>query len=270
MEVLPGAHSGGRAAPFFAGDYDDSAWASIAVPSNWQLPAVALDGFKDNPIYANVHYTFEPQPPHVPAGQPDRLLPDDVHLGPGMGGPTVLLLFEGVDSNLTLWVNGHEVGYSEDSRLPAEFDITPYVRPGENRIAAQVMRYCDGSYLECQDFWRMSGIQRDVLLYSKPPVCLEDFAVRTWLDGAGGDARLEVEVRLTKPRPPSIRTMSWRPCSMTLKGSLCSRAAARDARHGDGLSAAHAAQDGRGVPGGGHSQPAPRGRPKRRTCTAWC
>lgn len=67
-------------------------------------------------------------------------------------GRLVLLLFEGVDSNLTLWVNGHEVGYSQDSRLPAEFDITRYVRPGENRIVVRVMRYCDGSDLECQDF----------------------------------------------------------------------------------------------------------------------
>ena len=139
----------------------------------------------------------------------------------------MLLLFEGVDSNLTLWVNGQEVGYSEDSRLPAEFDITSYVRPGENQIAAQVMRYCDGSYLECQDFWRMSGIQRDVILYSKPPVCLEDFAVRTWLDGAGGDARLEVEVRLTKARAPSMRAMSWRQCSTTPRGSRCSSAPLR-------------------------------------------
>ena len=182
---------------FFADDYDDSAWASIPVPSNWQLPAVALDGFKDNPIYANVHYTFEPQPPHVPHANPTGCYRTTFTLDPAWAGRSVLLLFEGVDSNLTLWVNGHEVGYSEDSRLPAEFDITSYVRPGENQIAAQVMRYCDGSYLECQDFWRMSGIQRDVILYSKPPVCLEDFAVRTWLDGEGGDARLEVEVRLT-------------------------------------------------------------------------
>lgn len=73
------------------------------------------------------------------------------------------------------------MGYSQDSRLPAEFDITPYLRAGENLLAARVMRYCDGSYLECQDFWRMSGIQRDVVLYSKPAVCLEDFSVRTLL-----------------------------------------------------------------------------------------
>jgi beta-galactosidase len=80
-----------------------------------------------------------------------------------------------------VWVNGQEVGYSQDSRLPAEFEITAAVQPGENTLAVQVMRYCDGTYLECQDMWRMSGIQRSVILYSKPAVCLEDFTVRTTL-----------------------------------------------------------------------------------------
>ena len=84
---------------FFAGDYDDSAWASIAVPSNWQLPAVALAGFKDNPIYANVHYTFEPRPPHVPEANPTGCYRTTFTLDPTWEGRTVLLLFEGVDSN---------------------------------------------------------------------------------------------------------------------------------------------------------------------------
>jgi beta-galactosidase len=183
---------------FFGGGYDDSAWSSIPVPSNWQLPAVALPGYKDNPIYANVHYTFAPDPPYVPVANPTGCYRKTFTLDPTWEGRSVWLLFEGVDANLTLWVNGQEVGYSQDSRLPAEFDITSYVQPGENTIAAQVMRYCDGSYLECQDFWRMSGIQRDVILYSKPPICLEDFAVRTWLDRGYSAARLEVEVRVTK------------------------------------------------------------------------
>ena len=77
-------------------------------------------------------------------------------------------IFESVDSAFYLWVNGQEVGYSQDSRLPAEFDVTPYVRAGQNTIAVQVMRYSDGSYLEDQDMWLLSGIQRDVILYSKP------------------------------------------------------------------------------------------------------
>jgi beta-galactosidase len=183
---------------FFANDFDDSAWAAIPVPSNWQLPGIKLEGFKDNPIYANVHYTFEPNPPYPPEENPTACYRTTFDLDPAWAGRSVFLLFEGVDSNLTLWVNGLEVGYSQDSRLPAEFDITPYLQPGENLIAARVMRYCDGSYLECQDFWRMSGIQRDVVLYSKPPVFLEDFAVRTVLDKDYRGATLEIETRITK------------------------------------------------------------------------
>jgi beta-galactosidase len=183
---------------FYAQNFDDSAWTSIPVPSNWQLPAVQLPGFKDNPIYANVHYTFEPNPPYPPEQNPTGCYRTRFTLEPAWAGRSVFLLFEGVDSNLTLWINGREVGYSQDSRLPAEFDVTPYLQAGENLIAARVMRYCDGSYLECQDFWRMSGIQRDVIVYSKPTVCLEDFAVRTLLDIDYQDARLEIEARITK------------------------------------------------------------------------
>jgi beta-galactosidase/beta-glucuronidase len=182
---------------FFAPDFDDAGWQEIPVPSNWQMPSVALEGFRDNPIYANTHYTFEPNPPYPPQENPTGCYRTTFTVDPAWQGRSVFLLFEAVDSNLTLWVNGHEVGYSQDSRLPAEFDITPYLRDGENILAARVMRYCDGSYLECQDFWRMSGIQRDVVLYSKPPVCLEDFSVRTLLDDRYEDARLVVDARIT-------------------------------------------------------------------------
>jgi beta-galactosidase len=183
---------------FFSAAYDDAGWTNIPVPSNWQLPAIQLPGFKDNPIYANVHYTFEPNPPYPPADNPTGCYRMSFLIDPAWSGRSVFLLFEGVDSNLTVWVNGQEVGYSQDSRLPAEFDITAYLHEGENLLAARVMRYCDGSYLECQDFWRMSGIQRDVVLYSKPAVCLEDFSVRTTLDSSYRDACLAVDVRVTR------------------------------------------------------------------------
>lgn len=183
---------------FSSPDFDDTDWAAIPVPSNWQLPAIQFPGYKDNPIYANVHYTFEPNPPYPPAENPTGCYRTWFRLDPAWDGRSVFLQFEGVDSNLTLWINGREVGYSQDSRLPAEFDITPYLRAGENLAAVRVMRYCDGSYLECQDFWRMSGIQRDVVLYSKPRVCLEDFTVRTYLDKDYRDARLEIEARITR------------------------------------------------------------------------
>ncbi|HEX9018034.1 MAG TPA: glycoside hydrolase family 2 TIM barrel-domain containing protein [Anaerolineaceae bacterium] len=183
---------------FFAAEYEDTAWTTIPVPGNWQLPAIPLPGFKDNPIYANVHYTFEPDPPFVPRENPTGCYRTTFTLDPAWEGRDLFLCFEAVDSNCRVWINGQDAGYSQDSRLPAEFDITTFAHPGENSLAVQVMRYCDGSYLECQDFWRMSGIQRDVILYSKPRVRLEDFSVRTTLDDRYQDARLWVEARITR------------------------------------------------------------------------
>lgn len=189
-----------EAAPdqFYAEAFDDSGWNSIPVPSNWQLPTIHLSGFKDNPIYTNIHYPFEPNPPYPPDENPTGCYRTSFTLNPAWKGRSVFLLFESVDSNLTLWINGQEVGYSQDSRLPAEFDITPYLHNGENILAALVMRYCDGTYLECQDFWHMSGIQRDVILYSKPTVCLEDFTVRTLFEDCYQKARLVVDARITQ------------------------------------------------------------------------
>ncbi len=183
---------------FFLESFDDSSWTAIPVPSNWQLPAVPLPGFKDNPIYINTHYAFDPQPPFVPEENPTGCYRTKFPLDPAWSGRAVFLLFEGVDSNCTVWVNGQEVGYSQDSRLPAEFDITPYLHEGENTLAVMVMRYCDGSYLECQDMWRMSGIQRDVVLYSKPQVRIEDFTVRTLFGDDYQDASLQVDVQITR------------------------------------------------------------------------
>ncbi|MCK5527947.1 MAG: hypothetical protein KAJ05_12410, partial [Candidatus Latescibacteria bacterium] len=105
-------------------------------------------------------------------------------------------LFEGVDSAFDLWVNGEKVGYSQGSRLPAEFDLTSFVQPGENTLAVRVIRWSDGSYLEDQDFWRLSGIYRDVVLRAAPPVHVRDFWVRTELDKAYREAMLKVRVNV--------------------------------------------------------------------------
>lgn len=172
---------------FFAADYDASGWDDLPVPSNWQL----FD-YWDRPIYTNTVYPFPPDPPHVPVINPTGCYRRSFVIDESWQGRDVFLVFESVDSAFYLWVNGVEVGYSQDSRLPAEFNITPYLQPGENTLAVQVMRYCDGSYLEDQDFWMMSGIQREVFLYSKPPVHLRDFLVRTTFDALYRDAELLV------------------------------------------------------------------------------
>src|SRR6185436_5866168 len=179
-------------AGFEAEDFDVTSWAKIIVPGNWQL-----QGFNDVPIYTNVVYPFPPNPPYVPKENPTGCYRHVFTLDPSWLGRTIYLIFESVDSAFYLWVNGQEVGYSQDSRLPAEFDVTAYVRAGANTVAVQVMRYSDGSYLEDQDMWLLSGIQRDVILYSKPRVALEDYIVRTGLDNRYEDATLYIDAQIT-------------------------------------------------------------------------
>lgn len=183
-----------RPRDFFREDFDDSHWAEIAVPSNWQL-----QGW-DKPIYLNTRYPWapdDPQPPYIPGDyNPVGSYRTSFELPQAWAGRRVFLHFEGVNSAFYLWVNGAEVGYSEDSMTAAEFDLTPHLRPGRNRVAVQVFRWSDGSYLEDQDTWRLSGIYRDVYLFSTPPVHIADFAVRTELDAEYDDATLLVRPRL--------------------------------------------------------------------------
>jgi beta-galactosidase len=180
-------------ADFWVESFDVSGWANIPVPGNWQLL-----GFDDIPIYTNVAYPFSPNPPFVPKANPTGCYRHTFNLDPAWLGRSIYLLFESVDSAFTVWVNGREVGYSQDSRLPAEFDVTPYIRAGQNTLAVQVMRYCDGSYLEDQDMWLLSGIQRDVILYSKPQISLQDYVVRTELDSRYEDAVLHIEAQIAR------------------------------------------------------------------------
>lgn len=180
----PAAAPAGFAAPDFA----DDAWDDIAVPGNWQL-----QGY-DRPIYVNVQYPIPIEDyPRVPReDNPTGSYRRRFTVPEAWAGRRVFLTFEGVDSAFHLWVNGQAVGYSQDSRLPAEFDITPHLRRGENTVAARVYRWSDGTWLEDQDFWRLSGIYRDVYLWSAPTVHLRDFTVRTELDGDYRDAILRV------------------------------------------------------------------------------
>jgi beta-galactosidase/beta-glucuronidase len=113
-----------------------SGWSDITVPGNWQL-----QGFNDIPIYTNVHYPFPANPPYVPEENPTGCYRTSFTIEPGWEGRDIFLQFESVDSAFYVWVNGQAVGYSQDSRLPAEFDITSYVHRGENTLAVQVMRY---------------------------------------------------------------------------------------------------------------------------------
>jgi beta-galactosidase len=186
---------------FYREDYDVSDWDTLPVPSNWQL-----EGY-GTPMYTNVQYPFNPDPmPKVPGDDnPVGCYRTTVTVPESWEGRELFLTFDGVDSAFYLWVNGQKVGYSQGSRLPAEFDLTAYLQPGENTLAVQVFRWSDGSYLEDQDFWRLSGIYRDVTLVATPKVHIRDAWARPSLDDAYRDATLDIRVNVRNDETTSIQ-----------------------------------------------------------------
>jgi len=180
------------------GDFLDEAetagdgWLDMPVPSNWQLD----ERVADQPIYTNTPYPFEGAAPLVPDVNPTGWYRHSFEVPAGWGGREIFLHFGSCDSACKLWVNSVEAGYSEDSKLPHEFNVTALVKPGRNRLSVMVPRYCTGFWLECQDYWHLSGIQRSVTLFSKPLVHIRDFAVQTVFDDAFLDAQLRVRVFL--------------------------------------------------------------------------
>ena len=184
-------------ANFAAVTLDDSGWDRVPVPSNWQMLGDDFVEGKpqyDIPIYTNITYPFPIDGlPAVPQDDnPTGCYRRDFELPEEWDGRQIFLHFEGVDSACYVWVNGQMVGYSEESRLPAEFNVTRFMQPGKNLLAVQVMRWSDGSYLEDQDMWRMSGIYRSVWLWSAPSIHLRDFWVRPELDTDMSGATLHV------------------------------------------------------------------------------
>ncbi len=191
---------------FYRSDYDASGWDEIPVPSNWQLL-----GKYDSPIYTNINHPFAVNPPWVPTDTNSvGSYRTSFELPETWQGRQVFLHFEGVQSAMYGWVNGQSVGYSEDSMTPAEFNITEFVQPGENTLAVQVIRWSDGSYLEDQDFWRMSGIFRDVFLFATPAVHLRDYAFSTDLDENYTDATANLRLHLTNYADSNFRTHNVR------------------------------------------------------------
>lgn len=171
-----------RSVDFYKEDYDVSGWDHITVPGNWQL-----QGF-GKPIYVNMQYPFHRDRPSV-TGEPNKDWYAYDHRNPvgsyvtyvdvsrEMLSKNLILHFGGVHSAFYVWVNGQMVGYSQNSMSPAEFDVTKYVREGRNKLAVEVYRWSDGSYLECQDMWRLSGIFREVQLWVRPLVHIADYKV---------------------------------------------------------------------------------------------
>ncbi len=176
---------------FFQPNYTAKDWQPIPVPSNWQTEGYGM------PIYANVSMPFEADPPNVPhEGNETGLYRRTFEISETWADNKTVIAFAGVQSAFYIWVNGKEVGYSEGSMTTAEFDITPYVTTGENMLAVKVIRWSDGSYLENQDFWRLSGIYRDVYLINKPATNIQDFQVVTDLDDNYKNAELQLDLVL--------------------------------------------------------------------------
>lgn len=193
---------------FASPDFDSRDWSAIRVPGTWETQGYG------HPVYTNVRYPFEVDagsphtgiaiaegsggstpvremdhyegsvlcPPRVPADNPTGCYITDFSLDPLWTEGELYLSFEGVEAAFYVWVNGRFVGYGQDSKLPSEFNIREYANAGQNRLAVQVMRFCDGTYLEDQDYWHLSGIHRSVILYAKPDAHIRDVRVQTLVD----------------------------------------------------------------------------------------
>ncbi|MEG0647188.1 MAG: beta-galactosidase, partial [Bacteroides sp.] len=149
-----------------------AAWKDIKVPGNWEVQGHGVA------IYTNHGYEFKPknpQPPQLPEMNPVGVYRRDIDIPADWDGRDIYLHLAGAKSGVYVYINGKEVGYSEDSKNPAEFLINNYVQPGKNVLTLKIFRWSTGSYLECQDFWRISGIERDVFLYAQPKAALKDF-----------------------------------------------------------------------------------------------
>ncbi|HZK07632.1 MAG TPA: glycoside hydrolase family 2 TIM barrel-domain containing protein [Bacteroidales bacterium] len=182
-----------RPAGFYLPNYDHSSWDSITVPANWELSGYGI------PIYVNQSYewTWDPQPPQIPnIDNPVGAYVTWFEVPDNWQERRVILHVGGVKSSMHLWINGQQAGYSQDSKTPAEFDITSFIKEGKNKLAMQVVRWSDGTYLECQDFWRISGIERDVFLYSKPNLSIDDFFVHAGLTANYIDGVMKTKVLL--------------------------------------------------------------------------
>jgi beta-galactosidase len=185
-------------AHFEATGFDDSGWDKFRIPATWEVNGYGY------PIYVNVGYEFEnliePHPPVVPMTyDPTGVYRREITLDNSWKGKQVILHIGSAKSNLTVWVNGKYIGYGEDGKLPSEFDVTPYLQSGKNLICLQVMRWCDGTYLEGQDFWRMSGINRDCYLVARNDVHINDFEIVTDLDSNYRNATFMAHLKLSQP-----------------------------------------------------------------------
>lgn len=199
---------------FERGDYDTADWDSIEVPSCWQLKGY------DHMHYTDVLYLFPLNPPYVPTENPTGIYKRNFEIPTEWMENETILRFEGVDSAYDVWVNGAHVGYSKVSRLPAEFNISSYIREGENHVAVRVYKWSDGTYLEDQDMWWFSGIYRNVSLLNVPVHRIEDCRVHADLDDTYTKGCLEADVRLSSESGTLVWSLTDREGNEAAAGSV--------------------------------------------------
>ena len=177
---------------FYKEGYDASNWKTIKVPANWELNGYGM------PIYVNVDNEFRPnEPPFAPTkDNPVGCYMTEFNIPEAWADRLTYINFGAVKSAYYVWVNGQFVGFTEDAKTNAEFDLTPYVKVGKNSLTMKVYRFSNGSYFECQDFWRLSGIERDVILYSKPALNICDYEIQAGLDKTYQNGTFAIKVKL--------------------------------------------------------------------------
>ncbi len=190
-----------RPTDFYSENYSTDKWDNILVPGNWELQGFGI------PIYSNIAYPFKPDPPKV-TSEPAKNFTSFLQRNPvgsysttfsipeSWNNKQIFINFGGAQSAMYVWVNGQKIGYSENSMSPAEFDVTKYIRNGENKLAVEVYRWCDGSYLEDQDIWRFSGIFRDVDLIARPKTFISDFFVKALPDNTYDNANISLNINI--------------------------------------------------------------------------
>lgn len=197
FKYVAGTTSGPGSSEFYAKDYNDASWGTIRVPLSWEMANYG------KPVYTNVGYPFVSNPPSATQGYSQYGVTDNNSTGfyrrtftlpEGWTSKRVFLHFDGVYSAAVVWVNGKYVGYSQGSNTDAEFDLTGFVSDGDNQLSVRVYRWCDGSYLEGQDMWHLSGIHRDVYLYATPKVAVRDHYITASLNDAATSGSLNVQL----------------------------------------------------------------------------
>tara|TARA_R110002049_G_scaffold263116_1_gene439265 strand:- start:28862 stop:32008 length:3147 start_codon:yes stop_codon:yes gene_type:complete len=180
-----------RPVNFYKKDFDVSGWDDIEVPSNWELKGHGI------PVYTNIKYMFPANPPYIPHNiNNNGSYLKQFEVPENWDGKDVYLHFAGVSGAMYVWLNGEMVGYNEGSKTAAEFKITDFVKKGKNSLAVQVMRWSDASYMEDQDFWRLSGIERDVYVYASKKITLRDFRVTSDLENDYKDGIFKLDLKV--------------------------------------------------------------------------